>query len=181
MWPWEHVIFAYVIYSLGCRLFGTTPSSRAALLLLVFGALLPDLIDKPLAWHFGIFHTSYSIGHSVLLAIPASFVAVGLAVRFGHPRLGIAFAVGYLSHLIGDLIPTYVREGNIPMERVMWPVMETEPSPGHGGLLDGFWNHFEPYLVSIRAGDPSLYLIVQLGLGILALVLWAFDGFPGIR
>ena len=49
MWPWEHLAFGYVLYSLGVRtLRGRTPRGPPVLVLAV-ATQVPDLLDKPLA------------------------------------------------------------------------------------------------------------------------------------
>ncbi len=48
---------------------------------LAFGAVLPDLVDKPLAWQFDLFETGYAVAHSAFVVVPALFVVYVLARR----------------------------------------------------------------------------------------------------
>ncbi|MFC6964015.1 hypothetical protein ACFQL7_23110 [Halocatena marina] len=54
MWPWSHAAVGYLCYSIGTRLVGRRPTTGPTVAVL-FGALLPDLVDKPLSWVFGQF------------------------------------------------------------------------------------------------------------------------------
>lgn len=181
MWPWEHAIFAYVLYSLSCRLFGTRPSGRAVVGALVIGAVLPDLIDKPLAWQLGIFETGYAVGHSIFVAVPFSIVAILVAKHRNQLQVGIAFAYGYLSHLLGDLIPPLLREGEVPIERILWPIAHAPPSHDHGTFVDGVSHYLDVYQEVIIGGEFNLVILMQVAFAVLALGLWIADGYPGVR
>lgn len=180
MWPWEHVIVGYVAYSLLSHLVYREAPGGGATLAVVFAALVPDLIDKPLAWQFDVFPGGYALAHSVFFAVPV-VIAVGLlAYRVGRPRVGLAFGGGYLVHLPCDLLPTYVRRGEIPIDRLLWPV---EKSQGEypEGLIGEFIELFVPYAYDLVTLDPSPYLLGQLGLMGCALLLWIYDGMPVLR
>lgn len=181
MWPWEHVIFAYVLYSLTCRLVGTRASGRAVIGALVIGAVLPDLVDKPLAWQWGIFETGYAVGHSIFVAVPVSIAALLVARHRNRVRVGIAFAFGYLSHLLGDLIPPFLREGEVPFERILWPIAQPPQSHEHGSFLDGASHYLDVYHAVIVGGEFDLVILVQVGFVVLGFVLWIADGYPGLR
>ena len=65
----------------------------------VAGALLPDAIDKTLAWVLGVVPAARHAGHT-----PVAVAVFGLAssVVIGR-RWGAAFASAYVTHLVGDL------------------------------------------------------------------------------
>ncbi len=65
----------------------------------VLGALLPDAIDKSLAWVFRVAPVARYAGHT-LIAVAAAGIA-GAALKDG--RWGRALAVAYGVHLLGDL------------------------------------------------------------------------------
>jgi hypothetical protein len=177
MWPWEHVVVGYVAYSLFCHLVLRDSPGGWEAGAVVFGSLFPDLIDKPLAWQFGVFEGGYAIVHSVFFAVPIS-IAVGLiARRYGAGRVGLAFGIGYLIHLPSDLLPPYVRRGELVWERVLWPVQQAGED-GHRGLVEGFIDEFVPFAYELVAGDPSGYMLFQLGLMGCAFLLWLYDGVP---
>ena len=70
MWPWEHVAFGYVLYSLGSHAIRREPPAEWTVFALGLGTLVPDLVDKPLSWSLGLFPTGYSVAHSALVAVP---------------------------------------------------------------------------------------------------------------
>lgn len=180
MWPWEHVIVGYVAYSLFRHLFFQQSPTGRETLAVVFASLLPDLIDKPLAWQFGVFEGGYALGHSVFFAVPVSIVVGVLAWRFGAGRAGLAFAVSYLVHLPSDVVSPYFDYGDLAWERILWPVRKSEGEYSQG-LIDGFLEFFIPYLYELAAGDPSGYLLFQLSLMGCAFLLWVYDGMPVLR
>lgn len=65
----------------------------------VAGALVPDAVDKTLAWVLGATPTARHIGHTPFVAAGATLVAASVAGR----RRAAAFGVAYLAHLLGDL------------------------------------------------------------------------------
>lgn len=180
MWPWEHVVIGYIAYSLVCHLlFRNSPSGRETFAV-VFGSLLPDLIDKPLAWQFGVFEGGYAIAHSVFFAIPLSILAGFVARRYGAGPTGLAFGLGYLLHLLSELLPAYLNQGELVFERILWPVMKAGDD-GHQGLVKGFVEEVIPYAFELTTGEPSNYLLFQLGLMGFALLLWIYDDMPILR
>lgn len=180
MWPWEHVIVGYVAYSLFRHLvFQQAPTGRETLAV-VFASLLPDLIDKPLAWQFGVFEGGYALAHSVFFAVPVSILVGALARRYGAGRTGLAFAIGYLIHLPSDLLPPYVRTGEVATERVLWPIQRSQGEYSEG-LVGEFLEFFIPYAYDLITLDPSPYLLFQLGLMGCAFLLWVYDGMPVLR
>lgn len=62
------------------------------------GAVLPDLVDRPLLW-LGLAAHSHTVGHSLFVAVAVSVVAVSLA-----GRRGVGLGVGWFAHLAGDLL-----------------------------------------------------------------------------
>ena len=179
MWPWEHAIVGYLVFSLAVHLFRSRPPTDREAIAVVFASLLPDLIDKPLAWEFGVFSSGYGIGHSVFFAVPLSAAVVLLAIRTGRDGTGVAFATGYLLHLPADLFP-HLLNGRFPVERVLWPLATSESS-----YPDGFTGTFRTFLgdwlADLLTWPPSTTVAVMAG-GIVGCgLLWAVDGLPGLR
>ena len=180
MFPWEHAIVGYIAYSLVCHLvFRGSPSARESFLV-VFGSLLPDLVDKPLAWQFGVFEGGYAIGHSIFFAVPISILVGLLAHRYGAGRASLAFVLGYLLHLPGDLISPYVERGDLAVEKLLWPI-EQAGGTYSGGLIGGFLENFLPYLDQLLSLELSIYAFLQLGLMGCGFLLWIYDGMPILR
>lgn len=180
MFPWEHVIVGYLAYSLFCHLvFRGSPSAHESFLV-VFGSLLPDLIDKPLAWQFGVFEGGYAIAHSVFFAVPITILVGILTRRSGAGRVGLAFVIGYLLHLPGDLIYPYVERGEFAVEKLLWPI-EQAGGTYSGGLIGGFMENFLPYLAEVLSLELSIYSSFKLGLMGCAFLLWLYDWMPVLR
>ena len=123
MWPWEHLAFGYLLFSvIGHLRPRFDPDDRAAVALLVF-TQFPDLVDKPLAWVLGVFPSGQSVAHSVFVAVPVAAAALVVGGRSGRAVGGLAVAVGYLSHLIGDLAYPVLTGGRLRFDPVLWPVV----------------------------------------------------------
>ncbi|RQH03193.1 metal-dependent hydrolase [Natrarchaeobius oligotrophus] len=181
MWPWEHAIVGYLAYSAFSHLYYRRSPSGLEAFAVVFASVLPDLIDKPLAWEFGVFETGYALGHSILFAVPLS-VAVGLlARRLDRTEAGIAFALGYLLHLPSDVLDGYLRGGRVRTELMLWPVQTVGSAEERIGFADEFWRLFEGYQRALLAGELSTYVRVQLALAALVVVVWLYDGAPVLR
>jgi len=184
MMPWTHAVFAYIAFSLSSHALARTAPTTRETALVLFGALLPDLVDKPLAWQYGVLQGGRTLAHSVFTAVPISVAVVLVAVRRGRPRLGLAFAAGYLLHLPGDLLPEYLSTGALEIETLLWPVTD-----GGGGQGDSFVREFMvnvvPYVrgitEAILSGELSGQLLALFTLWALAFGLWVYDGMPVVR
>lgn len=102
--------FSHVLVPVGGLAVYTLSRERAlpeseVVLLVAFAALLPDLVDKPLAWTFGATSSGRLVGHSVVVGGPLAAVVVAVAARFGYRQCGYAYALGHLSHLALDYAP----------------------------------------------------------------------------
>ena len=181
MWPWEHAIVAYLAYSLFCHaVYRDSPDGLEAGAVVV-ASVLPDLVDKLLAWEFGVFDAGYALAHSIFAAVPFAIAVGVVARRAGRSRAGLAFGIGYLLHLPADVIDAYVREGVFLPELMLWPVVVVEDSGVEQGFVDQFLLYFSRYLGELLAGDLPTYLRVQLGLAAFAFLVWLYDGVPVLR
>jgi len=180
MLPWEHAAVAYVLYSGYSRLrYGTSPNGWAVLVVL-FASQLPDLIDKPLAWEFGLVPSGRSVAHSIFVGVPLSAVVFMVARQYGRPQLGAGFGIGYLSHLATDAVPLYPGSST-SFGSILWPVRTyEEPS----GSTDGFVETTIELLaqgLSLFTADPGTNMLVGGVLVGLMVLLWLIDGVPGLR
>lgn len=181
MWPWEHVVVGYVVYSLGSHLLRRGPPRAAETLVVALASLLPDLIDKPLAWSLDVVATGYGPAHSVFLALPlVGFVGTAWAI-LGRPQRGAAFGVGYLLHLAGDLLHNATGGSDLAPEIVLWPLRTYEPSGPRAGFLRESVMRFGQFRSEMLAGNLSLYARAQIVLFALAVLLWVYDGTPVLR
>lgn len=170
MWPWGHLAVGYLLYSLGSHRWGRRPESPAVFLL-ALGTQFPDLVDKPLAWTFGLLDSGRSLGHSYLVA------AIVLAILYAVvvPRVGrspfVAFAVGYLSHPLADLpfrdllVGEFAFASYLLWPQVPLPPYDTDPS-------------FLAHILAFELGPAGGVELVLVGL---AVARWNQDGRPGWR
>jgi hypothetical protein len=175
MWPWEHVAAGYLAYSVFARVaYGRTPRGDAALAV-VFAALLPDLIDKPLAWGVDLLPSGRSLAHSLLFAGP-TIVLAGLAAG---RRVAFAFALTYLGHLGADVVYPMAL-GQPPVYHfLLWPLLELPPTETPG-LLFRTRRLFVDFLGFLETPRGRLYLLFEGALLGAAAVLWGVDGRPGL-
>ncbi len=90
MYPASHVASAALVNR---ALYGEhDPAATLA------GALLPDVIDKSMAWVLRITRSSHHAGHTPVAALTFSLLAAPI---FGWRRAA-AFGTSYLMHLAGD-------------------------------------------------------------------------------
>lgn len=81
---------------------GQGPTGDTVLLVLA-GTQIPDIIDKPLAWTFGVLPSGRMFAHSIVLSGPLLALGYLYAVRRGRSCEAALVAVAYLSHIVGDL------------------------------------------------------------------------------
>lgn len=179
MWPWEHLGVGYLLYSLGCRALGRDPPSDAEATVLACSVLLPDLIDKPLSWGLGWVTGGYTVGHSLVLAVPAGLGALTVAHRRGTPRLGVAAVVGYWSHLLGDVVSPLRSGGQLGFRRVGWPFVERIPYTSDRGLERGV-EYLRAFLSEIPSTDPLSFVLLYLLAPGVVVAVWVADGAPGV-
>jgi hypothetical protein len=179
MWPWEHLAVGYVLYSLlGHAVDRSSPTDVGAVAVGA-GTQLPDLVDKPLSWVLGVTETGYSVGHSLFAAPVVCLAAVAVGRRYADDRICVAFAVGYLSHLFGDVVyPLFLGRGLAPAV-VLWPAVEQPPSDSHLGFVALVTRFIGRYARQMAALDLTPYVVFQVGLGLSVLLLWLYDGTPG--
>ena len=179
MWPWEHAALGYLLFSLGLRLLGYDSPSDAAAFVLLFATQLPDLIDKPLSWGLGVFPSGYALGHSMFFAIPVGALVFAWSVRADQRRLGVAFAVGYWSHLVSDVLDP-LRYGAAPSpERVLWPAVTGAPYEQDLGLGRGV-SYLVDFYAALGSLDPVTLVVAYLLLPLGTIALWISDGMPGL-
>lgn len=179
MWPWEHTAFGYLLYSLGRRALGSDPPDDAAAMVLAVATVLPDLVDKPLSWGLDLFPTGYAVAHSVFAAIPLAAVALFLGRKYDRLSLGVAFGIGYWSHLLGDVLNPLRTGDPLDWSRILWPVAETQPYETDLGLGRGL-RYLREFVDAIPTMDP-LAVLVLVGLPLLTALVWLLDGAPGVR
>lgn len=127
MRPFGHLSVAFLPIVSYVLLKEGRPPSPGLLAVVFVGSLFPDLIDKPLALELDIIPTGRVFMHSLPFAVPVWFVVVGYAWRTNRPRIGVAFAFAYLSHLVADNY-TALAAGRFPRD-LLWPFLSPVPRP----------------------------------------------------
>ena len=164
MLPWGHLAVGYVTYSLVERVGRGRAPGGAAVLWLAIGTQFPDLIDKPLAWWFGLIPSGRMVAHSLLVALPVIVVVARYAYRRDRPRDGFAFAIGYVTHLLGDSIGLLLGGAYWRTRFLVWPLVPP---------ID--YEIQESVLAHLADVEPSALLpVVPIAL------LWLYDGRPGL-
>lgn len=181
MWPWEHVLFAYVFYSLFVRLRYRSLPGEIPVAVLAFGSFLPDLVDKPLAWQFGLFETGWAVAHSVFVVIPVTLSVYWISTRHDHTLTGIAFAFGYLLHLLGDVLPASIVNGRVSLYPILWPFRNTPVTQQDGSFLEIVHQFLSTYLTNLLALELTTIVALQMGSVVVGIGLWLADGTPGLR
>lgn len=179
MWPWEHAAFGYLLYSGGLHVWRRSGPDGPAALVLLLSTQLPDIVDKPLSWLFGLFPSGFSLAHSVFVAVPLIAAAVIGTRKRGRTELGIAFAVGYGSHLVGDVVGPIRSGASIALSRVLWPLVTHPPYDHDYGLVGRTLVYLEAFTGTLGSADPVV-LTLYLALPVAALLLWIADGLPGV-
>lgn len=182
MFPWGHLAVGYLCYSVICHLFGRTPSGPATVAL-ALGTQFPDLVDKPLSWTFDLLPAGV-FAHTVFVTAAVSVLVLAVAARHSRTDLGVAFVLGYLSHLPADVLPSIAFGGDPNYWFLFWPVMARPGAdvsnpvvgPGAGaGLLTNAKYYFGQYVDQLVGPVGVAYV----GFLCCALALWLYDGHPG--
>jgi len=179
MWPWEHVIVGYLLYSASVRARRSRPPGEGATLAVAVGALFPDLVDKPLAWSFALLPSGRSLAHSLLVAVPVAAAVWVTARRAGRPAVGAAFGAGYLAHLPADVLyPLFL--GNEPtFGFLLWPLVPVEPATGDYGL-GRVLVYASDFAAFVASSEGWRFLLVEGVLVALFFWRWIADGKPGL-
>jgi len=180
MWPWEHLAFGYLLYSVAVHaVAGRSPEGRRVLVL-ALATQVPDLVDKPLAWSLDVFAVGYGAAHSALVVVPALCVAGVVAHRRDRGQRALAaYAVGHCSHLVGDLVYPVLRGDPLPLGRVLWPLSSFPGPETEAGLVERALYYLARYLYQLLTLDLAPLVVVQVGLVAAVGLLWLADGAPG--
>jgi hypothetical protein len=175
--PLGHAALAYLSYVGIAGLTRRPLPVHWALVPLGVASQLPDLVDKPLSYH-GLIISGRSLGHSLVTAIvlvvlvwlAARWVAraeTGLRARLAE-RTPLAFAVGYLSHLLGDSVDAVLAGPNGELRFLLWPLLPPIDYPNDD--ISPVVRLLEAYQRPLT--HPQLELILLAAGVLLALEVW---------
>ena len=159
-------------------LWGRPPTTRGTLVV-AFASQLPDLVDKPLAWLLFVLPGGRTLGHSLFVGLPLVGVAFVVGWVLDSYRGSIAFAVGLLSHLAGDVLYPLVVRGDLRLGFLLWPLV-----PADGGTeraLPHIGELVVVFLEFLATPRGTFYLVADVLLLTAALSVWLFDGMPLLR
>lgn len=179
MWPWEHLAFGYGLYSVWIHLRFRRAPGDAAVLVLAVATQLPDLVDKPLAWTFHVLPNGLSLAHSLLFAVPFLMIVALVTNRYGVPEWGTATGIGYLSHLVGDVLFGLATTGSIHAGFLLWPLIE-RPTENPPGLVLRVQELFTSFITYLQTPAGAVYLLVAVSGMVAVVALWTYDGRPGL-
>lgn len=170
MWPWNHAALGYLLYAGLTRARSGEPPGDVATLWLLLGTQLPDLIDKPLAWTVGLVPSGRMLVHTLFVALPACWLAYRYWNQLGRPERGVAFGVGYLSHVFGDAIGSLLIGQPAFARFLIWPLLSV-PVDSQESVV----GEFTELDLALSAG-----VAIQVALGVGLVLLWLYDGAPGV-
>ena len=105
----------------------------------------------------------------MFLAVLAAIAWV-LATRYDRRVEGVAFIGGYLSHVLVDVLPAAMAGEWAKLGSLLWPITPVYEYPDETDYsIIGFFLELE--LAEVVS--------FELGLTIVAIALWIFDGRPG--
>ncbi|SIR76804.1 LexA-binding, inner membrane-associated putative hydrolase [Haladaptatus litoreus] len=170
MWPWGHLAAGYLLYSGYCSIQLQNRPTAIPVFVLALGTQFPDIIDKPLAWTFGILPTGRSLTHSLFFAALLLGCLYYFSQKTNHRDIWLAFTIGYLSHLLADAALPLLEGETAYANFLLWPVLSTpsyETTPS-----------FVAHFTSI---EFTGFFAFQLLLVVVAIVFWIRDGLPGLQ
>jgi glycosyltransferase involved in cell wall biosynthesis len=165
-----HAALGYLLYVVYLRLRARERPTGRNVIAVALGTQTPDLIDKPLAWYLHVLEYGRSLAHSVITGGLILLAVVVYLRHRGHRRLATAFAIGYLSHLVGDSY-TFVLNGTYEnLAFLVWPLLAI---PNADTEVEGLFAHLARLDASVVYSDGVL-----LAGG--AFALWLLQGAPGL-
>jgi hypothetical protein len=179
MWPWEHLAVAYIAYSACSRVLSLGPPTPRGAVVVAVAGLLPDLVDKPLSWWLAVLPSGRSLGHSLLVGAPLVAVAAAVVWALDDRPVAVALAVGYVTHLLGDVAYPLAVKGELRVGFLLWPLVPA-PDGGTGGALPHVQDLVVAFLQFLATPAGALYLAGDAALLAAAVAVWLWDGHPGI-
>ncbi len=171
MLPWGHAAVGYLCYRLYAFVRHRRPPTGMTVIALAIGTQFPDLVDKPLAWTFGVLPSGRSLAHSLLvLGVVASVVYWRGRERSEQTRAALfAFGFGWLSHLFADGY-TVLLGRQTCVNYLLWPLAACPYDEKDRSIIE--------FLLAVEFTGGAL---IGVGLAAVAGVIWLVDGAPGLQ
>ena len=167
MLPWGHAAVGYLAYSAYSRVRNGGAVPELAVVALAVGTQLPDLIDKPIAWTFGILPSGRSLGHSVFALAMVGGAVLWLGRRRGAFTAAVGFVIGWGSHILADGYQLVLGEPTC-VGYMVWPLAACPYDEADRSIISFFLE------LDLGAIWPEFALAAVTGL------LWVSDGAPGL-
>lgn len=169
MWPGSHAAIGYLTWSAIARYRAGRPPTTKEFWVVILASQLPDLIDKPLAWSFGVLPAGRSVAHSLLTAALLGAVAIKLARRWDQTLVGVAFTISYTEHLLADTVSPLLDGRFAYTHYLLWPLLPMPPYDTERSIIEEFAVFPVDSLFDFRV----LFVVITL-------IIWWLDGMPGI-
>lgn len=180
MLPWGHLAVGYLVYAALTRLRLRRSPTGVPTIVLVLATQLPDLVDKPLNWWFGILD-GRGVAHSVLVVAAVCVLAAIVAAEYDRTDIGSAFSIGLFSHLFADALQAVLAGQFGQAAFLLWPLFPapTYPKDAPADHVVVWLDQFRA-IVTTPAAGLTTWFGFQLVLVLVALVVWIADGAPGL-
>ncbi|WP_394743226.1 metal-dependent hydrolase [Natronococcus roseus] len=167
MQPVVHLAVGYLCYATYTRWSRDEAPAELPALAAIFGAALPDLVDHPLH-AAGVTPVGRTFVHSLVFALPVIAAVWLLMRRRDREILGVAFAIGYLTHIATD-VPWHLFWGDFhELGFLLWPITYM---PAYSGV--------KPLGTVPVLGVEATTLWLEAVILVAGIVLWRADGYPG--
>jgi hypothetical protein len=154
MFPHEHFLLAWLPLVGYVVLRDRRLPSKQVVGAVLLGSLLPDLIDKPLAYQLNLIPHGRVFLHSLPVIMPLLIAVIVYGWKTGRLRMALAYSFGHLLHPVGDFYSTLLA-GVVP-QHLLWPFVSV-PSGA-----DPVWIHeWTIFSVAVLTG-VALWLVADL-------------------
>lgn len=173
MLPWGHAAVGYLSYRLYTFLRYRRPPIGISVVALAIGTQFADLIDKPLAWTFGVLPSGRSLAHSLLVVGIVAGLLYWVSRRRSE-RTGtalFAFLFGWMSQLFSDGYPILFGQQTC-LNYLVWPL---------AGICQYEGEKNRSFIEFFLALELSNGMLFGFGLTAIATAIWLLDGAPGVR
>lgn len=183
MWPWGHLAFGYILFTVYHRVRFSIPPSGFVVLSLVFGTQFPDIVDKPLAYWFHVIPEGRLFAHTLTFAVPLSIILFVIGIQTKNREYIQAFIFGWYSHILADSWKGLITLNFERLSFLLWPILEAPDYPS-----DSLTDHLNKLILNLQNVNIDSILsgrsggfIYQLIFFFIVLAIWILEGYPGLK